>query len=607
MLNIKQFLAALPRLPGVYQMLDKTGKVIYVGKAKDLKNRLSSYFSGQVKDPKTTSLVQAVDDITITVTQTENEAILLECTLIKKQLPKYNILLRDDKSFPYIALSDHPFPRLEFYRGTRKKKGRLFGPYPDSRTVRETISLLQKLFRLRTCTDAYFHTRKRPCLLYQLQRCTAPCVGHIADADYEIAVNFAALFLEGKNDMVIDALIARMEQESALLHYEKAAHYRDQINRLRQLQDKKSLFESAYSADVLGIAQKAGVVAIQVLTLRHGQLIGSTSYFPRLPFYWTLQDVLEAFITQHYLEHASQANFMPSELIIPFHIDNQLTIQEVLAAVGNKTVKIHTAKQGIKKQWLLSAVQNAEESLALYLSTKTNTLARFKALETALSLKKMPERVECFDISHTHGDATVGACVVFDHAGPKKEDYRLYNIRGLVRGDDLAAMREVLQRRYKNQAGSHEKQPDLIIVDGGKQQLHLAQAVFTELEMTTIPLIGVSKGIGRKPGLEMIHQVNKPPYRLPVHSLALHLIQHIRDEAHRFAITGHRKKREKESIKSILETIPGIGAKRRRDLLRYFGGIQGLAHASLDRLMAVPGIDFVLAERIFTALNNATI
>lgn len=607
MLNLKQFLAAVPHSPGVYQMLNDAGLVIYVGKAKNLKNRLSSYFSRQVKDSKTSSLLQAVHDIAITVTQSENEALLLECTLIKKHLPKYNILLRDDKSFPYIVLSAHAFPRLEFYRGSRKRAGHSFGPYPDTRVVRETIQLLQKLFRLRTCSDAYFNARSRPCLLYQLKRCNAPCVNYISAEDYQSSVHLAALFLEGKNNIVINELAKRMEVESQHLNYEKAALYRDQIQRLRQIQDKQPVFSTAESVDVIGFASSAGIATIQLLTLRHGQLIGSTSHFPTLPLYWDDREVLSAFISQHYFDERLQATQIPAEFILPVALNDENVILKALTSQAKKSIKMHMAKQGIKKQWLMIAMKNAEESLAMYLSTKANMAARFKGLQEALALATLPKRIECFDISHTQGEATVGSCVVFEHEGPLKEDYRRYNIRELTQGNDLAAMREVLMRRYKNVIDINAKRPDLMIIDGGSLQLSVAHKALQELGLSDIYLISVSKGLGRKAGFETIHEMDKKSYRLPPHSLGLHLIQQIRDEAHRFAITGHRKRRDKARIQSTLETIPGIGAKRRRDLLRYFGGIQGLLHASLERLMEVPGIDLVLAQRIFMALHDASL
>lgn len=607
MRNSKQFLSALPKTPGVYQMINQHGAVIYVGKAKNLKARLTSYFSNQTKDTKTASLMKSVVDITITVTESEKDAVLLECTLIKKHLPKYNILLRDDKSYPYILLSDHPYPRLELYRGARKKNGQLFGPYPNAGTVRETIKLLQKLFRLRTCSDHYFVYGKIPCLLYQLKRCTAPCVDYISEEEYRLSVNDAALFLEGKNEMVVNALLARMEKASENLHYEKAAFYRDQINRLRQLQDKQPIFSNSPSVDIIGIASTSGIVVIQLLIVRNGQLIGSEAYYPKLPPFWELSDVLHAFISQHYLNRLSSVDFMPSQLLLPIVLDDQSILELTLTAIAEKTVSIQVPKLGVKKKWLMMATKNAEESLSLYLSTKANMAGRFKELENVLDLKEPLKRIECFDISHTQGEATVGSCVAFDHSGPLKADYRRYNIRSAIKSDDLSAMKEIFSRRYKYLHENQEKKPDLIIVDGGKLQLQIAKTVLDELKVTDIPIIGVSKGKGRKAGFETIHEIQKPSYRLPPHSIALHLIQHIRDEAHRFAITGHRQRRNKARVHSVLETIHGIGSKRRRDLLRYFGGIQGLSRASLERLMEVPGIDLVLAERIYAALHDATL
>ncbi|SRR5579883_529412 len=608
MQNIKSFLTNLSHRPGVYQMLGEKGEVLYVGKAKNLKKRVSSYFSGKAQDLKTLSLLKHVKDIDITITNSETEAVLLECNLIKKHHPRYNVLLRDDKSYPYILITtQHPYPRIDLYRGPRKKNALYFGPYPSAPAVRETISLLQKLFRLRTCRDSFYAARTRPCMLYQIGRCTGPCVGLISEADYAENVRLAVMFLEGKSQEIIKSLQTAMEIAAQELDFEQAAQYRDQIARLRQIQERQYVSAAEGDADIIGYAMQAGVICIQLFSIRGGQLLGSRSYFPSVPAYSESEEIIAAFLTQHYLNHPSPVESLPKQIIIDVNLCEQTLFEKVLTEQAQHKVEILHPSRGEKKKWLTMAVTSAKQSLAAHLFAKTNIQERAIALQKTLGLEKTPQRIECFDISHTMGEATVASCVVFDQNGPLKSDYRRFNINDITPGDDVAAMRQVLQRRFKRLQKEAVSLPDIVLIDGGITQLSVAQSVMTELNIQNVLLVGVSKGPDRKPGFETLHRLDQLPFHLPADSLALHFIQQIRDEAHRFAITGHRQRRDKMRRQSPLELIPGIGAKRRRELLRYFGGIQGLAHASLDELSKVPGINRSLAERIFSIFHDATI
>ena len=653
MRNIKACLARLSHHPGVYQMLGRQGEVLYVGKAKNLKKRISTYFVNRAKDPKTRSLIKQIKDINITITQSENEAILLECNLIKKYRPRYNILLRDDKSYPYIVITqDHLYPRIDLYRGTRKKNGLYFGPYANSFAVRETIHLLQKLFRIRTCRDHYFESRTRPCLLYQMERCTGPCVQLISKEEYAKNVQLVILFLEGKSQEVVNLLQNKMEHASQALDFELAAQYRDQITRLRQIQERQCVNIEEGDADIIGFAVSSGMVCIQLLSIRKGQLLGSRSYFPIIPLHSTTGEILHAFLTQHYFGHVTHLENLPKQIIVSTLFPESDSLEQVLTNNTTHQVKIIHPLRGEKKKWLAMATKGAKESLAFHLFNRINIHERVVALQKALALKTRPRRIECFDISHFRGEATIASCVVFDQNGPLKSDYRRFNITNITPGDDLAAMRQVLERRFKHSTAAApaeylKKMPDLILIDGGKTQLAVAHDVMKSLGIQVISstryepawttkgeesrfspletpsrkdlaskpqgirfiptLVGVAKGSLRKPGYETLHRVDHLPLHLPADSLALHFIQQIRDEAHRFAITGHRMNRDKSRRQSSLERIPGIGVKRRRELLRYFGGIQGLAHASLDEIIKVPGISLSLAERIFTAFHGATL
>lgn len=608
MRDIERFLTNLSQHPGVYQMLDKSGKVLYVGKAKNLKKRVASYFSQRSKDIKTQTLLKYVDDIDITVTHSESEAVLLECNLIKKHSPRFNVLLRDDKSYPYILITiEHPFPRIDLYRGPRKKNALYFGPYPSASSVRETISILQKIFRIRTCRDHYFATRTRPCLLYQLERCTGPCVGLISQEEYAHQIELAILFLDGKSDQVIEELQKKMESAAQTFDYEHAALFRDQINRLRQIQDRQYVHVNQGNADIIGFANQAGVVCVQLLSIRNGQLLGSRAYFPNVPAHSDNDEILFAFLTQHYFSDDSHIESIPQEILLDLELTENDLLTKVLSEQAKHKVELHRPIRGEKRKWVEMATTSAKQSLSTHLFAKTNMEERLRALQEVLEMSQVPQRMECFDISHTMGELTVGSCVVFDQTGPVKSDYRRFNIENVTPGDDIAAMKQLILRRFKRLQKDHGRLPDIVLIDGGKTQLAAAEQMLQELNITSVEVVGVSKGPDRKPGFETIHSRKKNPYHLPPDSQALHLIQQIRDEAHRFAITGHRNRRDKKRSQSTLELIPGIGAKRRRDILRYFGGIQGVAHASLDELAKVPGISRSLAERIFAAFHDTTI
>lgn len=608
MRDIKTFLANLSHHPGVYQMLGEDGIVLYVGKARDLKKRVASYFNKQAKDAKTAVLVKRIKDIDVTVTHNENEAVILECNLIKKHQPRYNVLLRDDKSYPYILITtQHPYPRIDFYRGTRRKNGRYFGPYPSAANVRETINLLQKLFQLRTCSDKYYDGRSRPCLHYQIGRCAGPCVGLVSQEEYAHNVELAILFLEGKSDEVVQTLQKLMEGAAAKLNFELASHYRDQITRLRQIQDKQYVNVTEGNADIIALAVQAGINCIQLLSIRGGQVLGSKSFFPSVPDISDTDEIISAFLTQHYLMHVANKDVIPKQIILDRQIRDQALLENVLTEQSKHKVTIAHMVRGERKKWLTMTETSARQSLAVHLFGKTNIKERAEALQAVLGLSHSPRRIECFDISHSMGEATVASCVVFDQAGAVKNDYRRFNINGITPGDDVAAMHQVLKRRFRRLQKDQAAMPDVVLIDGGRTQLAAAHTVMSELDITDILLVGVSKGPDRKPGWETLHIGGASPINLPADSLALHFIQQIRDEAHRFAITGHRQQRDKIRRQSTLETIPGIGAKRRRELLRYFGGIQGIARASLDELNKVPGISRSLAERIFAALHDTTI
>ena len=599
MFDPKPILKSLPNLPGVYRMINVTDEVIYVGKAKDLKKRVSSYFNKNLPSPRTRMMVSNITKIETTVTHSEAEALLLENNLIKGLMPRYNVLFRDDKSYPYIALSGDKFPRLAFHRGTQRKGSQYFGPFPNSVAVRESIHLLQKVFKLRTCENTVFANRSRPCLQHQIERCTAPCVGLISDADYRNDVHQAAMFLQGKTNEVIDALGEQMNTAAANQEYELAVVFRNRMQALRQVQAKQFVSDFNVSdADVIACAELQGQHCINLVMIRGGRHLGDRSYMPKNSDGETLETSMEAFLAQHYV-----AQNTPPLIVVGIKIETAV-IEEVLSEQAGRKVKINTNAIGDKRVWLKMAQTNAELALNQRAATSANQEAKLIALREALHLPDSTERIECFDISHTMGEATVGSCVVFDRGDMQNSEYRRYNITGITPGDDYAAMRDVLTRRYKKVAAGEGVRPDLIFIDGGKGQLGVAVEVMAEVGLEDILLVGIAKGEERRPGLEtMIFSDTGEMLNLEKDNKGLHLLQQIRDEAHRFAITGHRAKRAKARMHSSLEDIEGIGAKRRKALLTRFGGLDGVKSASIDEIAKVEGISQGLAEKIYGELH----
>ncbi|GEN28805.1 UvrABC system protein C [Halovibrio variabilis] len=584
-------------------MLDEHSNTLYVGKAKRLKARLSSYFRGQL-NTKTQAMVSRIADVQVTVTRTETEALLLEQTLIKQLRPPYNILLRDDKSYPFVFVTDrHPYPALEYKRARqRSDDGRYLGPYPSSGAVRESLALMQKIFRIRNCEDSVFAHRSRPCLQYQIQRCSAPCVDYISAEDYRRDVEHAVMCLEGKSENVTQELMAAMEAASQALNFEEAARLRDQVQQLRQLQQRQFVDTGGGDADIFALAQRPGALGVSVLSVRDGRLLGARHHTPKNDLDLPLETLLTEVVSQYYF---GQPHNVPSEVITSHPLDDSELIAEALTQQVGKRIRVTSQVRGHRAQWQQLAITNAEQQLASQLANQTQLTERFTALQKALALDETPQRLECFDISHSHGEATVASCVVFDHQGPRKSDYRHFRIEGVAAGDDYAAMQQALTRRLKRVKSGEAVAPDILIVDGGKGQLNMAREVFKTLAITNIILLGVAKGTTRKAGLESLYvETADNPLDLDPASPALHLIQHIRDESHRFAIAGHRAQRDKARRTSTLQDIPGIGPKRRRELLRFFGGLQGVQKASRDELARVPGINASLAESIYRALNG---
>jgi excinuclease ABC subunit C len=596
----KAFLKTLSSHPGVYRMLNATGEVIYVGKARNLVKRVGSYFTRSVTSPKTRAMVSQIANIEVTVTNTENEALILENNLIKELRPRYNVLLRDDKSYPYIYISADGFPRMAFHRGAKRAKGRYFGPFPSAGAVRETLNLLQKVFRVRQCEDSFFRNRSRPCLQYQIKRCTAPCVGYVSEEEYAEDVRHAVMFLEGNDSQVIDELVGRMEQASAALQFEQAAVLRDQIATLRRIQQKQYVSGAGGDLDIIVADVKNGVGCVQVFFIRGGHHLGNKTFFPKHTQEADAAEVLSAFLPQYYLGKP-----VPNEVLVNQVLEEKEWLESVLAEQAGRKVSISHNLRGDRARWLEMAEANLEQALARQLVNKSGLRQRYEALQDTLVLEDLPQRLECFDISHTQGEATVASCVVFDQEGPRKSDYRRFNIEDITPGDDYAAMHQALTRRYTRLKKGEGKLPDILFIDGGKGQLTQAREVMDELQVTDVTLVGVAKGPERKAGLETLFLSGQSePIILPADSPALHLIQQIRDEAHRFAITGHRQRRAKARGKSPLEGVPGVGAKRRRDLLNQFGGWQEVARAGVDDLAKVKGISRELAQRIYDAFHT---
>jgi len=594
-----EFLQTLTSRPGVYRMIDSDGTVIYVGKAKNLKKRVTSYFRKTGQTSKTRVMVGQIVDIETIVTHTENEALILENNMIKEFMPRYNILLRDDKTYPYLFISADKFPRLSLHRGTKRKKGKYFGPYPSAGAVRESLSLLQKLFPVRQCDDTYYQNRSRPCLQHQIKRCTAPCVGLISEEDYQKDIQHTILFLEGKNQQVMEELSQQMEVASAELDFEKAATIRDKIISLRRVQERQYVSSDQGDLDVLAAKVSDGIAVVEVLFIRGGRSLGNKSYFPKGSSDSTPEELLAAFIPQYYL-----GKDIPAEILLSHTPDDLALIQDVLKEESQHRVDIRCPQRGNSVRWMKMAITNAEISLNQRLSSRSNLLQRFELLQEVLDMDEMPKRLECFDISHTSGQLTVASCVVFGLEGAIKSDYRKFNIEGITPGDDYAAMHQALTRRFTRLKKGEGKRPDLLLIDGGKGQLTEAKAVMAELQLD-IDILGIAKGPERRPGEETLFLVGQEgEIDLAADSPALHLLQQVRDEAHRFAITGHRQRRAKARKTSALEGIEGMGPKRRQKLLQQFGGLQEIKRAGVEDLARVDGISESLAQKIYDVFHG---
>ncbi len=592
----KGFLKTVTTKPGVYRMYDAEDKILYVGKAKNLKNRLSSYFRNTGLSPKTQVLVTHINHIEVMVTHTEGEALILESNLIKEFHPRYNISMRDDKSYPYIYVSDTTaYPGMALHRGARKKPGRYLGPYPNAGAVRESINLLQRTFKIRQCEDSYFRNRSRPCLQYQIQRCSAPCVGYISEHAYKQDVHHAMLFLEGKSQQIINELVSAMEKAANKQNFEKAATFRDQIRNLQKIAEQQNISAEKGDIDVIACATEGGQACVTVFYIRNGLNLGNRNYYPSLPESIEAEAILSAFIPQFYLDRE-----IPAEIIVSA-VPNELELlQEVLSEQAGRKIKLRTQVRSERAGWLEMATANASNSLNTRLMSRTGLMKRFEALQELLQLDSIPTRLECFDISHTQGEATMASCVVMTPEGAYKTDYRRYNIEGITGGDDYAAMRQALKRRFRKAGQDNQKLPDILFIDGGKGQLKQAIEVLDERELTSVLLIGVAKGEGRKAGLEkLVFSDGRPELHLTLDSPALNLILQVRDEAHRFAISGHRAKRGKTRRESPLENIAGLGPKRRQTLLKHFGGLQGITRAGVVDLAKIPGISKKLAQAIY--------
>lgn len=605
--DAKAFLSTVTSQPGVYRMYDATGTVIYVGKAKDLKKRLASYFRQQVGSRKTETLVKNIAQIDVTVTHTETEALLLEHNYIKLYQPRYNVLLRDDKSYPLIFLSADSHPRLAVHRGAKHAKGEYFGPFPNSYAVRETLALLQKLFPIRQCENSVYRNRSRPCLQYQIGRCLGPCVaGLVSEDEYRQQVDYVRLFLSGKDQQVLHQLIERMENASKALNFEEAARIRDQIQAVRRVTERQFVSGNSDDLDVIGVAFESGMACLHVLFIRQGKVLGSRSYFPKVPGGTEMSEVVQTFVGQFYLQ-GSQMRTLPAEILLDFTLPEKDLLAESLSELAGRKIQIQSKPRGDRARYLKLARTNAATALTTKLSQQSTIHQRLAELTKVLNLSEI-NRMECFDISHTMGEQTVASCVVFDANGPLRSEYRRYNITGITPGDDYAAMAQVLKRRY-GKALEEKKIPDVIFIDGGKGQLGMAIDVFNSLNVSWDKnkplLIGIAKGADRKAGLETLFFVPEGEgIALPSDSPALHLTQHIRDDSHNHAITGHRQRRAKVRNTSALELIDGVGPKRRQVLLKYMGGLQPLLNASVEEIAKVPGISQALAEKIYNALKH---
>jgi excinuclease ABC subunit C len=600
----QQFLKTVSSEPGIYQMFDKTDRILYVGKAKNLKNRLSSYFRKSGLSIKTEALVAKIANIQVTITESESAALILEQSLIKALKPPYNVLLRDDKSYPYIFISDGDYPRVSMHRGAKRRKGQYFGPYPSAGAVYRTLNFLQKTFRIRPCDESVFQNRNRPCLQYQIDRCTAPCVNYISEESYQKDIHHSILFLQGKSEELMATLADRMERVSERLDFEAAALLRDQISGLRRIQSEYGIEAKNNNIDIFAIQKKSGWVCVHIMYLRDGRIIGSKSYFDENKLEVESALFLLAFMEQFYL--ASGDREIPREIIVnqTLPAENQQLFLDVLSNKAGRKVSLTHKVKAQRYKWLALASTAAEQNLQQKLASKANLYQRFLSLQELLELDETPQRLECFDVSHSSGELTVASCVVFNQTGPLKSDYRRFNIEDIQPGDDYAAMEQLLRRRYTRIQQEEGKLPDVQIVDGGKGQLNKARAVMAELGIQQVYLMGIAKGTTRKAGFETLILEDGREISLSSDLPGLHLLQEIRDEAHRFAITGHKQRRDKKRRTSSLGSIPNVGSKRSRQLLRHFGGLQEIQRASLDDLARVPGISKKIAENIYSAFRN---
>ena len=607
--DAQSFLRALTNDPGVYRLLDRFGRILYVGKARSLKKRVASYFRlPEQLAPKTRALMSHAHSVEVTVTHTETEALLLENNLIKEHRPRYNIVLRDDKSFPYIHVTTGDrFPRLTFHRGARRGRGRYFGPFASAGATRSTLGQLQKLFRVRQCEDSFFENRSRPCLQYQIERCTAPCVGLIDETAYGEDVRHAVMFLEGKSEEMVGELVCRMESASNALEFELAARYRDQIANLRRVQARQYVSGAKGNVDVIAARVREGIAVVELSVIRNGQSLGSRTLRPVHGADATEQELLRAFLPQHYLSRSGRERPIPDEILLSRPVDGLHVLEQAISEQSRRRVAIRCNVRGERARWVAMAVDNAELALRQRIASRADLRSQFDALQELLGLEDPPERIECFDVSHTGGESMVASCVVFGHDGAKKSDYRRFNITGVKAGDDYGAMRSAIERRYARLRREDAVLPDLLLIDGGRGQLKQAGDVLAELQISGIVTVGIAKGTTRKPGLEQILVPGcAAPIMPPPDSPALHLIQRIRDEAHRFAVTGHRLRRNRARRASVLEQIPGIGVRRRQRLLSEFGGLQGVSRAGVEDLMRVRGISRDLALVIHEAFRDAS-
>ena len=595
------FVGSLTQRPGTYQMLDGKGRVIYVGKARNLRRRVASYFGGRPHDAKTMAMVARIADIRVTVTATEADALMLEYNLIKRHKPRFNVVLRDDKSYPYIRVrTDREFPQVSFYRGSRRAAGRLFGPYPSAGSVRETLGQLQKLFQVRQCEESYFAHRQRPCLQYQIRRCTAPCVGLVSAQDYQRDIEHAMMFLQGRSEAITKVLVKRMEDASEQLNFERAAHYRDQIAKLKSVEAQQLVTRSRGDLDAIGLVSDGGVNCVAVMTFRGGRLLGSRSLYPRAAAGTAPGEIMRGFLLQYYGRRDP-----PHEILTSHPVSDADALAELFGGRARRRVQIKHRVRGDRAAWVEMVLTNAAHSAAVRKRSGVVIARQFRALADCLKLNEIPQRLACFDVSHTSGESAVASCVVFGPEGPLKSEYRRFNVSGITAGDDYAALTQALARWRTRLTGAETTVPDVLFIDGGRGQLGAAVPAVDELRSGGMRLVGVAKGPGRHPGRERLYlEGRRTPLKLPSSSPALYLVQQLRDEAHRFAIAGHRARRRKRRTDSPLEGIPGVGPKRRRELLRQFGGLQAVTRAGVDDIARVKGISRRLAKLIYEHVHS---